>query len=871
MTKIKRGTMVNKKALSLAICLAVAIPTATNALSLGNIESKSSLNQPFRGKISLLQTNSADVKNLRIKVAPIEVFNRVGIDRPAFLNNIRFRTSMENGQAVILVTSDQAINEPFLNFLLEVSWPNGQLLKEYTVLLDPPVLLRPDTAIASNNAGVRAEPTAQGVITRTPQVAPQLLPDQGLTQLQRQAQQVLQNQPAQDVVTAPVSSSSKSYRVRKGDNLSNIASRLGYSGVLSEQMMVALFEKNRLAFSNGNMNNLKAGAIITRPSLEEVRNLTVQAAKSQVAAQAKAWKARRAAVQLASNKSSKPTSTANSARVEILGKTDSSTASSSNGNAVAGLNQELALLNESLTTKQQENADLTSRISELESILRKKNRLISLKNDQLADIQSSISGGQAEQVTQEGLAPETIGRGIQSELVTNTGAENGEIVRATTETAVVDGIPVPEVKVEPTIIEPIIVEPGAVEPAVQQKPEPESASAFKPAPESGIDIMALVTSPMSWGLGAALLGLLGLFALMRRRKNKGEDFSDLIDSGLYDQKFIDDDILTTDVDQQGAVFGTAEVMTNEDINRPQETATNEDNDNDRLEDLIQESDVYIVYGLHDQAESVIKRALVSHPNSTALHAKLLENYKAAGDAESFEATTKLFIGLDTNDKQNHWDEICEWGKALLPESKLYNSPATLATPAAAGTKMVVDTMVDDSEALDVDDFATDILLDEFKNIDDINGMDSDDFSINSDDDFSSNIDSIELDIDDEIEGMDFLFDDESLEDLLNVDDKTSNDFPSTVVTNDLDDLKIQLGGKTDENLLADFDDNLSFLDLDDDAEVIYETQIETKIDLARAYIDMGDIEGARSTLEEVMDTGNDEQKRQAEELLHQNG
>ena len=87
------------------------------------------------------------------------------------------------------------------------------------------------------------------------------------------------------------------------------------------------------------------------------------------------------------------------------------------------------------------------------------------------------------------------------------------------------------------------------------------------------------------------------------------------------------------------------------------------------------------------------------------------------------------------------------------------------------------------------------------------------------------------------------------------------------LTDELDEDQIDL----DDNLLADFDDNLSFLDLDDDTEVIGETQIETKIDLARAYIDMGDIEGARSTLEEVMEAGNDEQKRQAEELLHQNG
>ena len=183
----------NKKALSLAICLAMAIPTASNALSLGEIESKSSLNQPFQGRINLLQTNPTEVKNLRIKVASPEVFNRVGIDRPAFLNSIRFKTSVQNGRPVILVSSNQPINEPFLNFLLEVSWPNGQLLKEYTVLLDPPALLRPNTAIASNNAGVRAEPRAQGRINRAPQPTPQQLQ----AQRQRQAQQVQSQRQAQ--------------------------------------------------------------------------------------------------------------------------------------------------------------------------------------------------------------------------------------------------------------------------------------------------------------------------------------------------------------------------------------------------------------------------------------------------------------------------------------------------------------------------------------------------------------------------------------------------------------------------------------------------------------------------------------------------
>ncbi|MEH6457155.1 MAG: FimV/HubP family polar landmark protein, partial [Cocleimonas sp.] len=628
----------NKKALSLAICLAMAIPTASNALSLGDIESKSSLNQPFQGRITLLQTNPAEVKSLRVRVASPEVFNRVGIDRPAFLNSIQFRTTVQNGRPVILVSSNKPINEPFLNFLLEVSWPNGQLLKEYTVLLDPPALLRPNTAIASNNAGIRAEPRVQGRINRAPQPTPQQVQaqrqrqaqfqrqaqaqqqrlaqqqqTQGQTQFQRQAQQALQNRQVQQARRVAAAPANRNYRVRRGDTLSKIASRLGYNGVRQDQMMVALFEKNRRAFSRGNMNNLKAGAVMARPSLQEARSLTARAARSQIIAQARAWKAKRVE-QLAGRGDNKTaTNKTESARLEVLGKTNTSTAnnSSSNGNAeaIAGLNQKLALLNESLTTKQQENIELKSRVSELESLLRKKNRLIALKSEQLAGLQSSLSGDQSQQAAdpqisngQNTATPETIGEGIQNQVTTELASENGEIVRAIPETAIVDNSVVPDPVIEPV-----------VEPEVAQQEE--ASNAFKPEAEAGFDIMGLISSPVGLAAGAGSLGLLGLLALMRRRKNKGgeelEDFSDLIDNGLNDQEF-DSELAETDI-VRDSVFDESEYIAHDDEVSSQEAAVNENDD--ELEDLIQEADVYIVYGLHDQAESEIKRALNSYPKS----------------------------------------------------------------------------------------------------------------------------------------------------------------------------------------------------------------------------------------------------------------
>ncbi|GAA0409778.1 motility hub landmark protein FimV [Cocleimonas flava] len=980
----------NKKALSLAICMAMAIPTASNALSLGEIESKSSLNQPFQGKINLLSTSVAEAKSLRVRVASPDVFNRVGIDRPAFLNSIRFKTTVQNGRPVILVSSNQPINEPFLNFLLEVSWPNGQLLKEYTVLLDPPVLMRPNTAIASNNAGVRAEPRAQGRITR-PAAQPRQVQQQPRRVVRAAAPAQAQRAPVRRPAAAPArvaqASQSRNYRVRRGDTLSKIAGKLGYQGVRKEQMMVALFEKNRRAFSQGNMNNLKSGVLMARPSIQEARSTPVRTAKSQIVAQARSWKAARAEQVAKAKGSSK--SVNQSARLEVMGKNNKASGESSGSGkgSVAELNKQLAMLTESLTSKQNENEELKSRVSELESLLRKKNRLITLKSEQLAGLQANLNGEPApvqstEQTVDAAVennnettpvnsseTPQPVvenqGTDIQEQVAGSLANENGEIIR-TPDPAVVANVP--------EVVEPI---------TPKVKPTPPFKN--EAAEESAFDIMGMISSPTALGIGGgSLLALLGGLAFMRRRKSKGEeveDFSSMIDSGLHGDQvedFANDE--TTFVDDNEMIDESEFVMHDEDIeahadveeNHPEPTSAESDNE---LDDLIQEVDVYIVYGLHDQAESEIKRAITSYPNNAALHAKLLENYKAAGEKDAFEEATKVFMDLDADDKQNYWDEICEWGKALLPDSKLYETSslpkASGVAAAAAGVAMVAgtavasagdkaeevvgdmanalsdddlieDTILDESEKLsfdeemselgdlddidtdldDLEDFDLDDILGEDDSIDpvaevgDLEGfetdiIDTDDTNmIDLDDDFSIDIDDDMDDLTekasdsildvatDKSDDLEFSMDDDSLDKLLDAEDFSevsleegldraeSHDLTNLNLELDSDDFDKIMPGEhaykavasetldsklDDDNLLADFDDNLSFLDLDSGSEVIEETQVETKIDLAKAYIDMGDIEGARSTLEEVMEEGSDEQKRQAEELLHNNG
>jgi pilus assembly protein FimV len=958
----------------MAICLAMALPTASNALSLGDIESKSSLNQPFQGRINLLSTTLAEAKSLRVRVAPAAVFNRVGIDRPAFLNSIRFRTTVQNGKPVILVSSNQPINEPFLNFLLEVSWPNGQLLKEYTVLLDPPVLMRPNTAIASNNAGVRAEPRAQGRITRPavqqrraapqPRVAPRRTPQQvrQAQRLQRQVSATQQKRVAEQrqllaaqrklaaengTATRAASASSNKYRVRRGDTLSKVAKKLGYRGVRKGQMMVALFEKNRRAFSKGNMNNLKAGVLMTRPSLQQSKSTTSRAARAQIVAQAREWKKLRvASTKTAGSKSAAST---RSARIEVVGSKNTIDKGSQAGNAsVTGLNNQLTLLTESLTTKQKENEELKSRVTDLESLLRKKNRLITLKSEQLSQLQSGMNAT-AVDPSSEVKAPEEAttdaaevvnapvvtneGTDIQQEVANTLANENGEIVRAENKSAFEN--------IEPST--------ETVEPEVASE-EPASPFTNEADEKGSFDVMSLLEDPRALGVGCGtLLALLGGFWYMRRRKaNEYQDSPDFVDDTNIDVDEHAEEFSTSTQIDDSEMFDESEYVDHdevtkaEDISESEEVSVETEEENDELEDIIQEADVYIVYGLHDQAESEIKRAITEHPGSAALHAKLLENYQAAGDKEAFEKEAKIFLDLDADNKDKYWDDICNWGKVLLPENTMFDKSESggsaskiAAATAATGVAMVAGTAISDALSSDDSEILDALASEESEDISSLMETSSEEFE---------KLD-IEIDVDDQIE--DFDFDDVLSEDItgmdkngdldLDFDETGSDEFDqllgdeSLTASLDSEDIEIQdLAGEmtieadldstslnldldsddfdklmpenhaykstdsddqaevpaedsleeivaetkqddAEDDLLAGFDDNLSFLDLDNDSDVIEETQIETKIDLAKAYIDMGDIDGARSTLEEVIEDGSEDQKREAEELLQHNG
>ncbi|MDJ0741474.1 MAG: peptigoglycan-binding protein LysM, partial [Gammaproteobacteria bacterium] len=127
--------MVRKLALAVSLALGT-LSVPVHALGLGELSSKSTLNQNFQGEIALLSVKADELDTVRVKLADQEAFSRAGVDRPFYLSLLKFEPQLTaRGKPVVRVTSEFPIREPFLNFLIEVNWPNGRLLREYTVLL----------------------------------------------------------------------------------------------------------------------------------------------------------------------------------------------------------------------------------------------------------------------------------------------------------------------------------------------------------------------------------------------------------------------------------------------------------------------------------------------------------------------------------------------------------------------------------------------------------------------------------------------------------------------------------------------------------------------------------------------------------------
>ncbi|MDQ1242764.1 MAG: pilus assembly protein FimV, partial [Pseudomonadota bacterium] len=333
---------------------ALMSPSALYALGLGEIRLNSALNQPFDAEIELVSAAQEDLSALQASLASNDTFVRYGLDKPSYLSDFSFRVVRSNGRDVLRITSPRPVTEPFVTLLVEASWPRGRLLREYTVLLDPPVFSPAPTASEAPVAAARAT-TAPAVSARPTPASPVAA-----------APAPSEPRPSR-AVAAPLSvEAGSTYRVRPNDTLWKIASAAN-PGPRSEvnRAMVAIYQANPQAFG-GNINVLRAGSELAIPSGSDMAAISASAATAEVARQYQMWRDGSAAA---------AGPAADAGRLRLV-TPEQGSATPSTATAVPATPAAPA-----------GGADIQTRVQQLEAELAEARRLLEVRNAELATLQ----------------------------------------------------------------------------------------------------------------------------------------------------------------------------------------------------------------------------------------------------------------------------------------------------------------------------------------------------------------------------------------------------------------------------------------------------------------------------------------------------
>lgn len=939
--------MVRVRKLVLAIAAASAMSSGmAHALGLGEVTLQSALNQPLVAEIELLEVRDLASNEVLPTLASPEAFNKAGVDRQYFLTDLKFTPVLKpNGKSVIRVTSSKPMREPYLNFLVEVLWPNGRLLREYTLLLDPPLYTPQSVTPAAARLPVAAPAPAPRVQAPTPAPRPATAA----------AQPAAPVAPAAPAAPAAKPLEGNEYKTTANDTLWEIAQRARAGGSV-HQAMLAIQDLNPDAFIGGNINRLKNGQVLRLPDEQQVKSRAQGEALAQVAEQNAAWREGRSvaasARQLDATK--RTSAAATPAKVEtgdslklVAADSGKATAGSDKGAADSkALTDKLAVTQESLDSSRRENDELKGRMTDLQSQLDKLQRLIQLKDDQMAKLQADLAAqGQAPAVAPVApVAPvvETPAAPVEpaTEAAPQDPAAATPVVPAAT----------PETDFnysEEPATQPEAVAPVAVpEPAPIAAPEPAPVTPVAPVVEAPVvvepqaessTIDDLLANPMLLGAaggGALLVLLIALMMLSRRNALKEAELQESLaaEDGSSD--------LGAGLDLPDDSFAGV----SDDLDGQQSDLPNEERVTAQTGDALGEADIYIAYGRFPQAAELLQGAINDEPQRSDLRLKLMEVYAEMGDRNGFARQDNELREIGGSAAE--LDQI----KARYPAMAV---AAGAGFAAAAAAEESLDTFSLDDLALDEpspkaaagdQDDAFDLSLDDLESeldrdlqaagnnasLDDLDSL-----SLDSDLDFSSPVeqannkdDDLGFDLslaDSGDSGLDLSGDlaDFSLdldtpakpaaaaEDdfLLSLDDEPSAapvvaepgfDLPSEQAGGDFDlsaDFDLSLNDDvpaqpSSDSFAAQLDEVSAELDLlsddldqpadlgmpasaassgmdnDDDFDFLSGTdETATKLDLARAYIDMGDTEGARDILDEVITEGNEGQQNEARELI----
>ncbi len=653
------------------VVVALAAPAPTWALGLGDIELFSALNQPFRAEIALSAT-AEELESLRVSIADRATFDRSGLERPPFMSDLQFNlTRNASGRNVISVTSPSSVAEPFVVMIIEAEWSSGLLQREYTVFLDPPVLLDAPAAAAPIRApqtgGAQAQQPAAPIRREPAAPAPQAAPPRVPAQ--------------QAAAPTPVGAGREDTYgpVQRAETLWSIAQRYQPAGATMNQTMLAIYQANPGAFG-GNMNSLRVGAILRIPPGSELGALSVAAANAEVRRQSEAWRGGAAAAPVSQEPrvvlvppSADTVSAAGGAETPV----QPSPSTGADAGTVAALEGEVAALREQLAESQ---------------------RLIELQSSELAELQNQLAAagtaaaaalpGDAEMPVETTTSP-----GVDLEEVDieddRVFADEADVAEAAVEAA------------EPVAAEP--PQPAAETPAPAPRPVVQQPA---PAPSLVERIIEMATGTIGLVVAGIAAILLGALWFMRRREEEVEDVTgqwDALEAGMDEPNVPSSARTSTSADLgpelvESALAGTGPLLVDEQVTPRSTTlpiedaeeiaadhfaqATSDDVSADDTmsasqvmnldeADPVAEADFHMAYGLYDQAAELLGKELQANPDRRDLRLKLLEVFFVWGNKEEFlDSATHLRAQMgDTPDSD--WDKVLIMGKQICPDAELF--------------------------------------------------------------------------------------------------------------------------------------------------------------------------------------------------------
>ncbi len=760
------------------------------ALGLGDLKLESYLNEPLRAQMNLLNTGTLHEDQIRIRLATRDDFDKMGIERAYFLTSIRFEVQLDdNGNGRVILTSEDPVLEPYLDFIVEARWPSGRLLREYTVLVDPPVFDESAQVISATARVVEVEGEAMPATAPGKKKSETAVERTGTHVDVRQSDLPPGQMPQRDFSadTAAVPTPGARYLIRRDDTLWEIARDARPEGTSVHQTMLDIQRLNPDAFLDGNINRIKAGYIIYLPSAGDISSGDQAAAIAQVRQQNEDWRAGRGSEAYATG----PT-------LRITADTEAA----AEGEAVAGAGGEGqpggggVVAAEDLEKVELERAELEERLGAMEQQVQTLERIVSLKDEQIAALQNALDESGGEEVlaaTGAGdlAAPEASPASAAGEAEAAAGEDTGAgmVGDAGEMTAEAPEEPAEEAATAAAV---------AAAPKAADKPAP--APARSPADSGG------ALGYLWYGLGALVVAILG-FLLLRRRGSEAEEAGAVearVDSGdVFAGVELKDENL-----EVAAVEPAAETVEQEIEPEPEpqrdsrgygERKHDEYASDVDTGDALAEADIYVAYGRYPQAVDLLKNASAGDPDNPAFKLKLLEIYAEMDDRDGVLEQLAALEKIGDGQALARAEEVLAvmQGKAAageIPAAREMTPPAPPEPaphfePAAAPAEEEALSLQSDFGELEIEEPAARDVADD-------------------------------LDL--------------------------SRDFAAE---------RVAAGREEDEDLVIAAESN----------------GMSTKLDLARAYLDMGDEDGARQILEEVVAEGSGDVQAEARALLDRIG